>query len=448
MIIIDNFISFIKILITYLQFKKMTDSNSDQQQDNNISMFVFYFYMFLLIASGSINTIANKLQNISVSLGQKYNHSFFITFIMFCGEAICLLVYYLKRNRKNNPIRNHNNENENLVEISEKQKLPPQKPDLSPYMLMLPAFCDFLSSTVNTIGLTMMTGSSFQMMRGASILFVALFSKIFLKSKLYIHNYIALILVISGLMLVGAANLVFEPLIPRVCSSLEVTKTSVLGFILLFFASIFVAFQFILEEEFTKKYNVHPLEIVGWEGVWGAIFYLPILIIMQHVQCPDPVPGKTTWSKILCTKNDKNQWILEDSIFAIKQNANDNMLLFYNISYCLSIAMFNFTGVTVTKIASAASRAVTDTIRTVVIWCFFMLPIVSICNREHFNIVQLTGFMFLIGGTLIYNEIVTLPFGKKNEIVDNKENKEDIEENKVLNNYNTIPLESAQTIAK
>jgi drug/metabolite transporter (DMT)-like permease len=394
-----------------------------------------------LIVSGSINTISNKLQNITVSLGQKYNHSFFITFVMFCGEAICLLVYYLKKNRNNNPIRNQNGEQDNLVVISEKQNLPPQKPELSPYMLMLPAFCDFLSSTVNTIGLTMMTGSSFQMMRGASILFVALFSKMFLKSKLFVHNYIALTLIIFGLGLVGAANLVLEPSIPRMCSTLEATTTSVLGFALIFFGSIFVAFQFIIEEEFIKKYNVHPLEIVGWEGVWGALFYIPVLIVFQNIQCPNPVAGKESWTKVLCTRNDKNEWILEDSHFAIRQNMNDSSLLFCNIAYCLSIALFNFTGVTVTKIASAASRAVTDTIRTVVIWCFFMLPIVSICNREHFNFVQLTGFLFLIGGTLIYNEIIQLPlFGKKTENVeDEKKERKGSEE---ALNYDTIPLDA------
>jgi len=362
---------------------------------------------------------------------------------MFCGEALCLLVFYLKK--KNNPIRNQNLENQNLVAIYEKHNLPPQKPQLSPYMCMLPAFCDFLSSTVNTIGLTMMTGSSFQMMRGASILFVALFSKVFLRSKLFVHNYIALTLVITGLMLVGAANLVIEPEIPRICSALEATTTSVLGFVLIFFASIFVAFQFIFEEEFTKRYNCHPLEVVGWEGVWGALFYIPILIIFQNIQCPNPQPGKTSWTKILCTKNDHNQWILEDSLFAIRQNYNDTMLLFCNIAYCLSIALFNYTGVTVTKIASAASRAVTDTIRTVVIWCFFMLPIVNICNREHFNFVQLTGFMFLIAGTLIYNEIVFLPFGKKaeNGKIEIKEIKEKEElQSLTINNYNTIPSES------
>lgn len=451
----------------------MPNNSTTESQDNNLSVFGFYLYMFLLVASGSINTIANKLQNITISLGQKYNHSFFITFLMFVGESLCLLVFYLKKNKKNNfnqqqnisnnsnpnNNNNHNNlpipiltnltngENNCLIKDVEKQNLESnlnknsnekdfknkitQKPQLPAYYLMLPAFCDFLSSTVNTIGLTMMTGSSFQMMRGASILFVALFSKIFLRSKLFLHNYLALFLVISGLMLVGAANLVISPEIPRICSHLETTTTSVLGFVLIFFASIFVAFQFILEEQFTKKYNCHPLEIVGYEGVFGALFYIPILLVFQNVKCTNPLPGeKGSWTKILCTKNDRNEWILEDTEFAIRQNANDSMLLFYNISYALSIALLNYTGVTVTKLASAASRAVTDTIRTVVIWGFFMMPIVSLCNREHFNLVQLTGFIFLIFGTLVYNEILKLPFGfaRKNDFEENaKDNNDNID---------------------
>ena len=84
------------------------------------------------------------------------------------------------------------------------------------------------------------------------------------------------------------------------------------------------------------------MEVVGWEGVWGALFYIPILIIFQNIQCPNPQPGKTSWTKILCTKNDHNQWILEDSLFAIRQNYNDTMLLFCNIAYCFWRINFSF----------------------------------------------------------------------------------------------------------
>jgi hypothetical protein len=264
-----------------------------------------------------------------------------------------------------------------------------------------------------TIGLTMLAGSTYQMMRGSAILFTALFSRIFLKNKLYFHHYIALTVVVSGLALVGAANVMIKPEFPALCSKAAEGSSSATGYILVILAQIFVAFQFVIEEKFMKNYNCHPLKAVGWEGVWGSSLFLLVLIIFQNIKCPDPVNNQWNWSSALCTKNDSNEYRLEDSFFAIRQIASNSVLLFYSILFTISIAVFNFVGITVTKIASSASRAVIDSVRTVVIWAFFMMPIVDVCHREHFNWIQLIGFLFLIFGTLIYNEILQLPFTPK-----------------------------------
>ena len=70
--------------------------------------------MLLLLITGSINTIANKLQQNSTSLGVKYKgHQKFITFCMFNGEFLCLFFYWLKEGRKKNTIPKLN-ETENI----------------------------------------------------------------------------------------------------------------------------------------------------------------------------------------------------------------------------------------------------------------------------------------------------------------------------------------------
>ena len=56
--------------------------------------------MFFLLITGSINTVANKLQQNTISKGVKYKgHQKFITFCMFNGEFVCLLIYWLKEGR-------------------------------------------------------------------------------------------------------------------------------------------------------------------------------------------------------------------------------------------------------------------------------------------------------------------------------------------------------------
>jgi len=74
------------------------------------------------------------------------------------------------------------------------------------------------------------------------------------------------------------------------------------------------------------------------------------------------------------------------------------------VGIIISIAFFNGFGVAVTKHASAAQRSTIDTSRTVLIWLFFL-----ILGKESFHFLQLAGFILLVFGTLVYNEIITVP---------------------------------------
>lgn len=70
--------------------------------------------------------------------------------------------------------------------------------------------------------------------------------------------------------------------------------------------------------------------------------------------------------------------------------------------------MFNAFGVAVTKNASSAQRATIDTSRTLFIWIFFLIVSVN-GKREDFYWLQLFGFILLVIGTLVFNEIVIVP---------------------------------------
>lgn len=81
----------------------------------------------------------------------------------------------------------------------------------------------------------------------------------------------------------------------------------------------------------------------------------------------------------------------------------------------VSIACFNAAGVTVTKNASAAQRSTIDTCRTLLIWVISLL-----IGWEHFYWQELIGFILLVGGTLVYNEIIVLPcelFSKNTKVM-------------------------------
>lgn len=89
---------------------------------------------------------------------------------------------------------------------------------------------------------------------------------------------------------------------------------------------------------------------------------------------------------------------------------------------CFSIASFNAFGVTVTKNASSAQRSTVDTSRTVLIWLFFMTVPVPGVAKESFTWLQLFGFILLVIGTLVYNEILVIPyFGFDKNVKANRE---------------------------
>lgn len=128
------------------------------------------------------------------------------------------------------------------------------------------------------VGLTQCAASVYQMMRGAIVLITALFSVIFLKRKQYAHHIIALVLIVSGVALVGYSGIT--------ASSKESddpekkqSRTTIFGVVVLIVAQCFTGGQFITEEKLFDGYYLDPLFVVGMEGFFGCIYFLILLPI-------------------------------------------------------------------------------------------------------------------------------------------------------------------------
>jgi hypothetical protein len=164
-------------------------------------------------------------------------------------------------------------------------------------MLALPAICDILGTTLMNAGLLFVAASIYQMTRGALVLFVGLFSVIFLHRHLGGWKWVSLFIVVAGVALVGLAGVLEKgpPSVPGVTdpnpdvhenlirnfarvaiSSLE-THTpaeTILGVTMIAGAQIFTASQFVLEESIMERYSMDPIQVVGWEGVFGFLVTL------------------------------------------------------------------------------------------------------------------------------------------------------------------------------
>lgn len=402
---------------------------------------LLYILIGLMILTGSINTIFNKILQKLYGKGVIFEqHHWIITFGMFLGELVsiffyCYIVYKRKKEarikmdeqllqeseKKLGETAEEENAKENKENGEEKKTEEKKKPPIpTNFIFFITAGCDLLATTINTFGLTYLTTSMFQMMRGLELFFVCLWSKIFLKSPIYRHAYLGVGSLIFGLTLVGVNSYIYKD------DNTEVAKNPIVGIILMSTSQFFSSTEYVFQEKFIKHYDVHPFQLVGFEGLWGSCMYAVLLTIFQFADCAtwdaDIREGicffyNETYSVVYNASNinetytEINKTIskIEDTDFAFQQMDDNSSLLIVYLFYIISIALYNIVGINLTKLVSSTARAVVDTVRTVFIWLFFLIfePVAG--THETFYPIQFIGFFFLVIGTLIYNEIIAIP---------------------------------------
>ena len=266
------------------------------------------------------------------------------------------------------------------------KKFGPQK--FNPLIWAVPAMCDLCATSTMYLGLTWTYAASFQMLRGSVIIFTGLLSVAFLNSKLRVYQWGGMFAVIVGLALVGTGDVVYQ-------GGQHMDKYTVLaGDLLIVVAQGIVAIQMTFEEKIIKKYEVPPLQGVGWEGIFGfsilTILLVPMYFIPWHLPASADFWQDTTR--------------FEDAIDGLYQMGNNWRLLVANLGLIVSIAFFNFSGLTVTKTMNATTRMVLDSVRTVFIWVFSL----SIMWQK-FEPLQPIGYAVLFLGTCIYYNIIIMP---------------------------------------
>ena len=249
------------------------------------------------------------------------------------------------------------------------------------------------------------------MTRGALVLFVGLFSVWFLRRKLHPYQWFALLVVVLGVAVVGLAGAIAKnpqalPIEPEPHSSMVLRLFSramesdkdgddfapavktVLGVLMIAFAQIFTATQFVIEEHLLEKYSIEPLKLVGWEGIFGFLTTFIIQIILHFAV------GRTA--------GDKYDYF--DAVEGWRQVTQYRAIAVSSILIMISIGGFNFFGLSVTQTISATSRSTIDTCRTLFIW------IVSLALQwESFKWLQIVGFILLVYGTFLFNDLVAAP---------------------------------------
>jgi len=354
-----------------------------------------------MITFGALNTLVRKAQMVTCSTSsfpvdpslarecpspdqEPFNKPWIGNIFMFMGEMLLLTSLRDKRTQQHDLISHFRSE-------------------LPSYYLLLPASLDVLGSGVSGVGMLFITASVWQMMRGSLILFTAALSVIFLGRKLERQHVIGLSLAALGLGLVGLSSWLDSNEAPTLYwyfSSASSSSDALLGIALTVLSQLCTAIQVVVEESLLKMTNdsyrpPSPERIVAFEGLWGCVIMVAVLIGFQLT--PGPDHGSA-----------------ENSIDSIEKLYNSSLLIFLVAVYLVSIAAFNVLGMKVSKHLSSVHRTLIDSSRSVVVWvaqlAFWYIgdsPLYGTPWTDN-SWLQLVGFAILVLGTLVYNEVVVM----------------------------------------
>lgn len=255
----------------------------------------------------------------------------------------------------------------------------------NPIVLFVPAMCDMIATSIMYVGLTLTYASSFQMLRGSVIVFVGILSVAFLERQMAGREWFGIAFVIAGLSVVGAADFLSAG---DDATSGYSRNNIITGDLLIILAQIITAVQMVYEERYVAGMDIPALQAVGWEGLFGFAVLGCTLVPMYWIPVAAPFNGNAHGT-------------LEDALDALAQIANNGQLVVALAGTVLSIAFFNFAGISVTKEMSATTRMVLDSVRTLVIW------LVSLWIQwQKFHGLQVFGFAALIFGMCVYNNVL------------------------------------------
>ncbi|KAL4399620.1 pyrimidine nucleotide-sugar transmembrane transporter [Malassezia pachydermatis] len=359
-----------------------------------------------------------------------YSQPVWQTLQMFTGEAVCVLMFALgemyQRYQEAQALKafeaaengdgpllasnsaaggygtmNQTNQNASMISVGRESILDrPFWP--TAFKFFVPASMDIFATTLMNCALIIMPVSIHQMTRGALVMWVGLFSVMFLRHHLRLYQWMSLLMVMMGVCVVGLSSILAQQKaassIPSAIVMLanapeySAAKT-LLGILMVMGAQIFAAMQFVWEEKVMEEdHVVEPLLVVGLEGVFGMFQILIAMCVMHYFYGSTP-QGKGGFF---------------DMYTGFHQTFGIPSVRFSAVLCALSIALYNSFGLNVTKFMSATARSTIDTSRTLGI-CAVSLWLGWEVLQPVSGTVQALGFAMVAYGTFVFNKVVAPP---------------------------------------
>jgi len=346
----------------------------------------------------------------------QFNRPWMQTMLMFCAMSLAIVVHHLTR-----WIKKSNDEyamlSDNSIQVAPNTNKPPAWKLYC--LIMIPAVFDLFATTLSGVGLLWVDASVYQMLRGSLLIFSAFLSIVFLGKRLKNYHWAGIAITCIAVTMVGTASV-------KSSSGEEGTSSGlqVLGIILIVGGQAVQASQIVVEEVLLKgDYGVPAMVIVGMEGVWGVLWMIVLMLIIQFTpgyndkcinefmeMCSDPDNAPAESSE--CSPVSLYHEDTAESLHMIGSEAALGGLV---AIYLFAILAYNVSGMNVTKNLTAIHRTILEACRTLCIWIVQLFIYYVVKWEGHgekwndWSFLQLGGFAVLIVGTLTYNEILKLP---------------------------------------
>ena len=403
------------------------------------------------VISGASITFISKFLYKQESIGILFFHDWLITLFMFFSEMFALVVYYIKNRKSKSDYKQEidqaKSEDKLLVAENESKQIPFKK---IIFFTMIASFLDSFASSLGNISLNITKGSYFIFFKSLFLIMI-IFVISWIKAKInkkdkkpirdhiigFVVAFIALILFILSAFIGNKNNYDFiEFIIP---------------FAMMFIAMILQSIQNLIEENKIRTLMIHQFVFIGFEGVFGFFFNIVLCIIFYFINCSNEIK----YAEEICSKDDKGNLKLENSIFAFKQIYENYIILILLIIMIICFSVYNMIAISIIKYGGALTRGLVENIRTILIWIIFEIPWVSDSLEENFNWFRLVGVLTIIASLLFFfsvfkidekktikSKISALSFSSINEISQSDPNDEDDESITKEDNNNLNELEN------
>lgn len=330
-----------------------------------------------------------------------FTNPLFQTCTMFIGMLLSLPIHYAVKHWKI-PFYGYAHYDESrgkYVALNGEDADRPKEISWSIYMwLLVPALFDLVATALCMFGLRYVDVSIYQMLRGGSIVFVALLKQFYLMDRLKRFMWVGVIWNVVSICLVGyVANLNSTLTSKGEEGGEDPLKDNsemnhpLIGVALILLGAVVQSLQYAWEEKvMSLDIGAPPLLLIGMEGFWGTVFCILVLYPLAYY-----LPGEDHGS----IENPFN------TITLLKNSAEIQRVFWL---YFFSVFGYNMLCALITFMLNSVWHAILDNFRPITVWGSD-LYIFYMCTKSlgeewtKYSYLQVFALFVLLYGTAIYN---------------------------------------------